>query len=48
VCELVKVGRVQAVGEVRLYSEGASDVVAHAVGTYSIPRKHASSGSPGN
>lgn len=48
VCQLVKVGRIQAVGEVRLYSEGASDVVAHAVGTYSIPRKHASSGSPGN
>ena len=48
VCELVKVGRVQAVGEVRLYSEGAPEMVAHAVGTYSIPRKHASSGSPCN
>jgi hypothetical protein len=26
-----------AVGEVALYSEGESDMVAHATGTYSIP-----------
>jgi acyl-coenzyme A thioesterase PaaI-like protein len=38
VCQLIKVGKVQAVGEVRLYSEGAPEVVAHAVGTYSIPK----------
>ncbi|MGD0504699.1 MAG: PaaI family thioesterase [Steroidobacteraceae bacterium] len=46
VCQLVKVGRGQAVGEVRLYSEGAPEVVAHAVGTYSIPKKHVTSSSP--
>jgi acyl-coenzyme A thioesterase PaaI-like protein len=38
VCQLIKVGKVQAVGEVRLFSEGAPEVVAHAVGTYSIPK----------
>lgn len=38
VCRLIKVGKVQAVGEVHLYCEGAPEVVAHAVGTYSIPR----------
>lgn len=38
VCRLIKVGKVQAVGEVHLYSEGMADVVAHAVGTYSIPK----------
>jgi acyl-coenzyme A thioesterase PaaI-like protein len=37
VCQLIKVGRSLAVGEVALYSEGAPDMVAHAVGTYSIP-----------
>jgi acyl-coenzyme A thioesterase PaaI-like protein len=37
VCQLIKLGKVQAVGEVRLYSEGVPEVVAHAVGTYSIP-----------
>jgi acyl-coenzyme A thioesterase PaaI-like protein len=37
VCKLIKVGRSLAVGEVSLYSEGAPDMVAHAVGTYSIP-----------
>ena len=42
VCRLIKVGRVQAVGEVHLYSEGISEVVAHAVGTYSIPRRDGS------
>jgi uncharacterized protein (TIGR00369 family) len=37
VCKLIKLGRSLAVGEVSLYSEGRSDIVAHAVGTYSIP-----------
>lgn len=38
VCKLMKVGKTLAVGEVTLYSEGVSDPVAHAVGTYAIPR----------
>ncbi|HEX4153484.1 MAG TPA: PaaI family thioesterase [Steroidobacteraceae bacterium] len=38
VCNLIKVGKAQAVGEVRLYSEGSDGMVAHAVGTYSIPK----------
>ena len=37
VCKLMKVGKVLAVGEVSLYSEGTSEPVAHVVGTYSIP-----------
>jgi acyl-coenzyme A thioesterase PaaI-like protein len=37
VCKLIKLGRSLAVGEVALYSEGAPEMVAHAVGTYSIP-----------
>jgi acyl-coenzyme A thioesterase PaaI-like protein len=37
VCRLLKVGRSLAVGEVSLYSEGSDQIVAHAVGTYSIP-----------
>lgn len=37
VCQLLKVGRSLAVGEVSLYSEGLPDPVAHVVGTYSIP-----------
>lgn len=46
VCKLMKVGRTLAVGEVALYSEGSDAPVAHAVGTYSIPRaRHA--GAPG-
>lgn len=36
-CELMKVGRSLAVGEVSLYSENSDKAVAHAVGTYSIP-----------
>jgi uncharacterized protein (TIGR00369 family) len=39
VCKLIKLGRSLAVGEVSLYSEGRSDIVAHAVGTYSIPAR---------
>ncbi|MBK9626067.1 MAG: PaaI family thioesterase [Rhodocyclaceae bacterium] len=39
VCKLMKVGKSLAVGEVALYSEGTPAPVAHAVGTYSIPKK---------
>ena len=39
VCKLLKLGKSLAVGEVTLYSEGSPDPVAHATGTYSIPRK---------
>lgn len=35
--KLIKVGRSLIVGEVRLYSQGEADMVAHAVGTYSVP-----------
>lgn len=38
VCQMLKIGRSLAVGEVTLYSEGLPDPVAHAVGTYAIPR----------
>ena len=38
VCKLLKVGKALAVGEVTIFSEGSDDPVAHAVGTYSIPR----------
>ena len=38
VCKLMKVGKTLAVGEVTIYSEGQADPVAHAVGTYAIPR----------
>ena len=36
-CKLLKVGRALTVGEVSLYSAGSDALVAHAVGTYSIP-----------
>ncbi|MEN9433759.1 MAG: hypothetical protein RLZZ422_1348 [Pseudomonadota bacterium] len=39
VCTLLKLGKVLAVGEVSIYSEGDDEPVAHAVGTYSIPAK---------
>ncbi|MDP9007629.1 MAG: PaaI family thioesterase [Pseudomonadota bacterium] len=39
VCTLMKVGRVLVVGEVALYSDRNEEMVAHAVGTYSIPPK---------
>lgn len=42
VCSLLKLGKTLAVGEVSLYSEGSDEVVAHAVGTYALPRNHAS------
>ncbi len=38
ICKLLKVGQSLVVGEVALYSRGHDDMVAHAVGTYSIPR----------
>lgn len=44
VCKLLKVGKTLAVGEVSLFSEGEPDCVAHAVGTYSIPRPGMTSG----
>jgi len=36
-CRLLKLGRRLAVGEVAVFSEGRSEVVCHATGTYSIP-----------
>ncbi len=36
-CTLLKVGLTLIVGEVSLYSEGSKDLVAHVVGTYSVP-----------
>jgi uncharacterized protein (TIGR00369 family) len=36
-CRLLKLGRRLAVGEATLFSQGAAEPVAHAVGTYSIP-----------
>ena len=39
ICNLMKMGRSLAVGEVFLYSEGNEEPVAHAVGTYSIPQQ---------
>lgn len=39
VCKLLKIGKSLCVGEVTLYSEGNPDPVAHATGTYSIPKK---------
>jgi acyl-coenzyme A thioesterase PaaI-like protein len=37
VCKLLKVGRILVIGEVALYSDRNAEMVAHAVGTYSIP-----------
>jgi uncharacterized protein (TIGR00369 family) len=37
--KLIKLGKRLAVGEVALYSEGESEMVAHATGTYSIPAR---------
>lgn len=36
---ILKLGQRLAVGEVFLFSEGSSDAVAHATGTYSIPTR---------
>ncbi|GGD07876.1 PaaI family thioesterase [Halopseudomonas salina] len=38
VCTLLKVGKTLAIGEVSLFSEGSDEPVAHATGTYAIPR----------
>lgn len=38
-CRLLKLGKRLAVGEVSIYSEGTTDVVCHATGTYSIPER---------
>ena len=37
-CRLMKLGKTLAVGEVSIYSEGEDEPVAHAVGTYALPR----------
>ena len=37
--KLIKLGKRLAVGEVALYSDGESEMVAHATGTYSIPAR---------
>ncbi|HEY0954813.1 MAG TPA: PaaI family thioesterase [Roseateles sp.] len=37
-CRLMKLGKSLAVGEVWIFSEGEEEPVAHATGTYSIPR----------
>ena len=34
---LIRLGRRLAVGEARLFSDGASDLVAHAIATYALP-----------
>ena len=39
VCELIKMGKSLIVGNVAIYSEGVAAMVAHASGTYSIPKK---------
>lgn len=36
-CRLLKLGKRLAVGEVAIRSDGSSDMVCHATGTYSIP-----------
>ncbi|HEY8382537.1 MAG TPA: PaaI family thioesterase [Microvirga sp.] len=36
-CRLLKLGKRLAVGEVSMMSEGATELVSHATGTYSIP-----------
>jgi acyl-coenzyme A thioesterase PaaI-like protein len=46
VCRLIKVGRTLVVGEVALYSRGVEEMVAHAVGTYSIPPEKSRSEAP--
>lgn len=38
-CRLIKVGKSLIVGDVFLYSEGMAEPIAHATGTYAIPKK---------
>jgi acyl-coenzyme A thioesterase PaaI-like protein len=37
-CRLMKLGKRLAVGEVALRSEGDSEIVCHATGTYALPQ----------
>lgn len=37
-CRLLKLGKRLAVGEVSLCSEGSEELIAHATGTYALPR----------
>ena len=37
---LIRLGRRLGVGEVRIHSDGGSDMVAHAVGTYALPARN--------
>jgi uncharacterized protein (TIGR00369 family) len=39
-CRLLKLGRRLAVGEVGIRSEGQTELVCHATGTYSIPDRN--------
>jgi uncharacterized protein (TIGR00369 family) len=39
-CRILKLGKRLAVGEATLFAEGATEPVAHAVGTYAIPARH--------
>jgi uncharacterized protein (TIGR00369 family) len=36
-CNLIKLGKRLAVGDVQIYSEGEDEMVAHATSTYSVP-----------
>ena len=36
---LIRLGRRLVVGEAQLYSDGASDMVAHAIATYAVPSR---------
>ena len=38
-CHIFQLGKNLAVGEVRIFSEGVDDLVAHATCTYSIPAR---------
>jgi acyl-coenzyme A thioesterase PaaI-like protein len=44
VCKLIKVGRILVIGEVALFSDRNEQMVAHAVGTYSIPPQRSPAG----
>lgn len=37
-CQLLKVGKSLIIGEVSIYSDGLEEPVAHAVGTYAVPK----------
>ena len=47
VVRLIRLGRRLAVGEAQLFSEGAADMVAHAIATYAVPSPSASGAAPG-